>query len=390
MSESKEPEESKGTIEPNLKDGMTGNNATTYPFGTVYGKGTDYFGKYPAEYDKFLQNSLSKFNKIGFNPSEITDADKITAEQETMISLRRLIKSYYNLALIFGSVGVETIVNHIGKIVLNTDDLSSIDKDEAILNLQKKLDKLSSITKDPKMRELFGKASRAIGDIVLIFVEHANEPMMQVGDRATKIGFRMLTIMASQAISTMEDSVKLIPIFGDGYMILQNMIDMSGSAVSVGQGTMRYYSDLANAYTEISDSLGKDEKYSEDKETLRDVLKEIYNEILIKMDEATNQANNDIADYARTLDDEAFQTSEEERRKRAGAVTEEGKGNEKETDTGAGNEKESDAGAGTVTEEGKGNGNVQSGGSIFKKGGNAKTLKNRLGSSNNLTRRKRL
>ena len=276
------------------------------------------------------------------------------------------------------------------KIGLNTDDLSSIDKDEAILNLQKKLDKLSSITKDPKMRELFGKASRAIGDIVLIFVEHANEPMMQVGDRATKIGFRMLTIMASQAISTMEDSVKLIPIFGDGYMILQNMIDMSGSAVSVGQGTMRYYSDLANAYTEISDSLGKDEKYSEDKETLRDVLKEIYNEILIKMDEATNQANNDIADYARTLDDEAFQTSEEERRKRAGAVTEEGKGNEKETDTGAGNEKESDAGAGTVTEEGKGNGKVQSGGSIFKKGGNAKTLKNRLGSSNNLTRRKRL
>ena len=347
---------SKGVIDSdpkNKRNGMTGPNANTYPFGTEYGKGKDYFGKYPAQYDKFLQNSLSNFNNPGY--SEITDPDKVTVGQESMISLRRLIKSYYNLALIFGSVGVETIVNHIGKVVLNTDDLSSVDKDEAILNLQKKLDKLSSITKDPKTRELFGKASKAIGDIVLIFVEHANEPMMQVGERATKIGFHMLTIMASQSISTMEDSVKLIPIFGDGYMILQNMIDMSGSAVSVGQGTMRYYSDLANAYTEISDSLGKDEKYSEDKQTLREVMKEIYDEILKKMEDATNEANNFTSDYADTIEDKKTQEDQKGRIKEAQANEE-----------------------------------AQSGGSIFKKSGNAKTLKNRLGGSNNLTRRNRL
>ena len=358
--EFKESKESEGVIDPdpkNKRNGMTGPNANTYPFGTEYGRGKDYFGKYPAEYDKFLQNSLSNFNNSGSNPiySEITDPDKVTAGQETMISLRRLVKSYYNLALIFGSVGVETIVNHIGKVVLNTDDLSSVDKDEAILNLQKKLDKLSSITKDPKTRELFGKASKAIGDIVLIFVEHANEPMMQVGERATKIGFHMLTIMASQAISTMEDSVKLIPIFGDGYMILQNMIDMSGSAVSVGQGTMRYYSDLANAYTEISDSLGKDEKYSEDKQTLREVMKEIYDEILKKMEDATNEANNFTAAYADTIEDRDIQKEQKGR-----------------------------------IEEAQANEESHSGGSIFKKSGNAKTLKNRLGGSNNLTRRNRL
>jgi hypothetical protein len=179
--------------------------------------------------------------------------------------------------------------------------------------------------------------------------------MMQVGERATKIGFRMLTVMASQAISTMEDSVKLIPIFGEGYMILQNMIDMSGSAVSVGQGTMRYYSDLANAYTEISDSLGKDEKYNEDKQTLREVMKEIYDEILKKMDEATNEANNFTSDYADTREDEDIQNEQKKRREEA------------------------------QTEE-----TTQTGGSIFKKGGNAKTLKNRLGGSNNLTRRNRL
>jgi len=307
---SKQKEESKGVYDnPELK--MTGPDATTYPFLTTFGNEEtgDMFGKTRDKWgDKFV-SSLSSSGSQNANPlsSEIDNPRNVSMGQETSISFKRLFQSQYNLALIFGSVGVEAIVNNIAKVVLNTDDLNNIDQNTAIHNLKQKLDKLASITKDPKTREAFGKASAAIGDIFLIFVEHANEPMMKIGERATKISFHILTIMFSQAMETLEDSLMLIPIFGDGYMIMNNMIGMAGSAASIGQGSMKVGNDIFDAYGTISDSISGDESIGEHKVTLKDSLNEIWAAFKQSVDETTELNENYVRDYANTTEDRQTQ-----------------------------------------------------------------------------------
>jgi hypothetical protein len=300
---SKQKEESKGVYyNPELK--MAGPNATTM-MGTTFGneENGDLYGIVDRTKwgDNFLSSSGSKDKKP--MASEIDNPRNVSMGQETSISFKRLFQSQYNLALIFGSVGVEAIVNNIAKVVLNTDDLNNIDQNTAIHNLKQKLDKLASITKDPKTREAFGKASAAIGDIFLIFVEHANEPMMKIGERATKISFHILTIMFSQAMETLEDSLMLIPIFGDGYMIMNNMISMAGSAASIGQGSMKVGNDIFDAYGTISDSISGDESIGEHKSTLKDSLNEIWAAFKQSVDETTELNEQFIGDYGGTVED---------------------------------------------------------------------------------------
>ncbi len=354
---------------------MTGPNATTIPFGTTFGdpETGDMYGKTRARWGDTFASSLSSSGSKNRKPmaSEIDNPEDVTIGEETSVSFKRLFQSQYNLALIFGSVGVEAIVNHIAKVVLNTDDLDNINEDEAINNLKQKLEKLSSITKNPKTREAFAKASAAIGDIFLIFVEHANEPMMKIGERATKISFHVLTIMFNQAMETLEDSLMLIPIFGEGYMIVQNMMDMAGSAASIGQGTMRYYSDIADAYGEISDGISGDESIGEHKNTLKESLKEIWESFKQAANETTELNEKFISDYGNTKEDTQIQKQLEDERKLV------------------------DPSAPPVPAVATPVANVESVNAdqddVKQKGGNMrnKTFKNRSGGSNNLTRKRR-
>jgi hypothetical protein len=367
---SKQKEESKGVYDnPALT--MTGPDATTM-MGTTFGNEEtgDMFGKTRAKWgDNFLSSSGSKDKKP--MASEIDNPEDVTMGQETKISFKRLFQSQYNLALIFGSVGVETIVNHIAKVVLNANDLNDIDEDKAIHNLKQKLDKLASITKNPKTREAFGKASAAIGDIFLIFVEHANEPMMKIGERATKISFHILTIMFSQAMETLEDSLMLIPIFGDGYMIMNNMIGMAGSAASIGQGSMKVGNDIFDAYGTISDSISGDESIGEHKSTLKDSLNEIWAAFKQSVDETTELNEQFIGDYGGTVEDIQMQKRLKEERKDVEPSAPPAPAVATPIDA-----KQKDIPVATP---------VQNGGNIRNK-----TFKNKLGGSNNLTRKIRL
>ena len=344
-----------GIVEENIKAKMAGNGATTM-LGTVYGKGSDFYRKFPERYDKYL---LFKNNNNNDKepPHEINKPGDIKISEGFEIFTRRLFRKFTVLSLVFGGTGAGEILDNISKIVLNTDDLSNIDEHEVIQKFEKKVNNLKSLTKNPRIRELLGEASKAVGEIFVDFIEHANEPMMKIGEKASAIGYNTLLKMFNQYISTSEDAFKLIPIIGDSYMILQNMIDMIGTSFSVGQGSMRLLSDVSESYVDISNALGNDKKYNQDKENLSDIVKEINNLIKEFTNNVENEVERDISDYG-GID------NEKEERKTQNELSEEFKKNKEEEEN-------------------------QNGGSIFKKSGNAKTLKNRLGGSNNLTRRNR-
>ena len=191
-------------------------------------------------------------------------------------------------------------------------------------------------------------------------------------------------IMFNQAIQTLEDSLMLIPIFGNGYMILQNVADMAGSATTIGQGTMRYYSDIAQAYSEISDSVSGDESLDESKTTLKESLKDIWESFKEAVNETTELNEKYIAEYADTPEDKNTQKLLAKEREAAE------------------NSKESSPQASApplpVTSEpvtalpvAEVEGNEGNEGNESKKGGSIKnkTYKNKVGVSNNLTRKRR-
>tara|TARA_B100000886_G_scaffold273238_1_gene197159 strand:- start:2171 stop:3244 length:1074 start_codon:yes stop_codon:yes gene_type:complete len=271
----------------------------------------NYANKSNTGYDNYVKSGIAALNnfrkgKQGSGdkvlPLEGEEPDKLTMQDETQHSFKRLFTSTYNLGLIFGSIGVKKIIDYIAKLALNTDDLSSLDKDEAIGELTETLNKVQSVVKDEKTKEAFGRASSALGELVSVFMEEAQEPFMKVGERAVIIGLHSLTVMFQQAMGSLEDAFKLVPILGDGYIILENVVSMSKSSANVGQGVMKYYSDLASAYSEISESLGVNSEASEQKTNLMDALKDIQKIIKESMNEAIEQNEDLTAQYGNTID----------------------------------------------------------------------------------------
>lgn len=305
----KEATKTPDDVEPYTNDSKMGPNANTLAQATTgLGRTFDEYGK-PKTFDQYT-NRLNKMGPgsgiMGPGSDSITtselDPENLSMNDETKISFKRLFKSYYNLALIFGTIGVRNIVNYIAKVALNTDDISEINKDEAIVNLKEKLGKLETIVKDPESKEAFGKASAAIGELASIFIEEAQGPLMRVGEKAVLIGLHTFTVAFEQTMKTMEDSIKLIPIFGEGYMIVENMIDISQSASSVSQGVIRYYSDIMNAYIEVSDKIGLNPQVGESKASFIDAMKDITKIIGDSMQEATQYNEQKTLDYANTND----------------------------------------------------------------------------------------
>ena len=271
----------------------------------------NYANKSNTGYDNYVKSGIAALKnfrkgKQGLPdkilPLEGEEPDKLTMQDETQHSFKRLFTSTYNLGLIFGSIGVKKIIDYIAKLALNTDDLSSLDKDEAIGELTETLNKVQSVVKDEKTKEAFGRASGALGELVSVFMEEAQGPFMKVGEKAVIVGLHTLTIMFQQAMGSLEDAFKLVPILGDGYIILENIVSMGKSSSTVGQGVMKYYSDLASAYSEISESLGVNPEASEQKTNLMDALKDIQKIIKESMNEAIRQNEDITAQYGNTIE----------------------------------------------------------------------------------------
>jgi len=288
-------------VAPYTNDSKLGDANTLLNTASGLGRNFDEYGRIRT-YDQYT-NRVNNF-KMGSNDISTSELDpkNLLMNDETKISFKRLFKSYYNLALIFGTIGVRNIVNYVAKVALNTDDISELDKDEAIVNLKEKIGKLESIVKDPQSKEAFGKASNAIGELASIFMEEAQQPLMHVGEKAVLIGLHTFTIAFEQSMKTMEDAIKLIPIFGEGYMIVENIIDISQSASSVSQGVMKYYSDMMNAYIEISDKMGLNPNVGESKSKFIDAMKDIAKIVNDSMQEATNYNENKIGKLANVIE----------------------------------------------------------------------------------------
>ena len=256
---------------------------------------TSYPGyKYGKNISSLLGKGKDQSNALG----DEADAENLSTGDETTHSIKRLFKSYYNLALIFGTVGVKNIVDYIGKVVLNTDDLSTVNQDAAISELKDKLDKVESIVKDEETKKAFGKASKALGELVSVFVSEAKEPLTNVAGKLSLVGLQSMTVLFEQSMNSLEDAITLIPMLGDGYVILQNMIDVSKSASNTSQGYMRVASDVSDLYKDVSESLGINPEYSENKLDLTEALKDIQKIVSKTMSEASLSNENLTNEYA--------------------------------------------------------------------------------------------
>ena len=246
------------------------------------------YDKYKKKYDSGYSQENQGINPIlknGFGSLSNTEAlpyendPKMTMSQENRHTLRRLMIDYYNLALLFGSLSAKAIIDYIAKLVLNTNDISNASPEDLKKELNETFSKLSALGKDEEVQNKFGEASESLSNIFMIFLKHSRGPLMEFGKEAALIGSHSLMVAYQQAMNTLDDSIKLIPIIGEGYMITQNLMSMTNSATSISSNVLTMYDDLYEGFNEIKDALGIDKNYKSEQtnfiENLSDLKKTI-------------------------------------------------------------------------------------------------------------------
>ena len=247
---------------------------------------------------------------------EEESGEKLQNENEPDVSVKdvqkhtlsRLIKDYYKLALIFGSLGARTIVNYMGKVILQTDNIENEDQVELIKKLKGTLAKLSSVAKDEKVKEAFNNAMKSLGSIFAIFLEHSRGPMFTLGGEIAAFNLHILMLMYEQMISTIDDSIKLVPILGDGYMIVSNLMSFTSSATNAISTTMQLTDDLYETFADIKTKVIGDQDFNKEKDNYMEHLVELKK----MLSEAWKKSIEQADDFAKDATKQYAETKENE------------------------------------------------------------------------------
>ena len=132
--------------------------------------------------------------------------------------------------------------------------------------------------------------------------------MFTLGGEIAAFNLHILMLMYEQMISTIDDSIKLVPILGDGYMIVSNLMSFTSSATNAISTTMQLTDDLYQTFADIKTKVIGDQDFNKEKDNYMEhlvELKKMLSEAWKKsIEQADSFAKDATKDYARTRENE--------------------------------------------------------------------------------------
>lgn len=185
-------------------------------------------------------------------PDEIDDLTDKTIPEVSKLSFFKIYDSTTNLLIAQFLYTIDKFIDLTSLYTLGYKNISSINKDEIVKNLEKKRVLFLKLSNDPSARKIIQDLSLAVAEVLKTIVDASAVPVGKAVNKITDALGNGVDRVSLRIMNSLKNTLRIVPGIGDAYIIIENLLNISKMATDSGLALTK----TANAAsTGIADSI---------------------------------------------------------------------------------------------------------------------------------------
>ena len=248
------------------------------------------------------------------NVNADTDTEPI-AELSLGTSLYLVAIAMRNITIIAGAKSVNAIINTIAKLTISSEDIENIEENDAVVKFRNNLNKMYLIVKDSESKEAIKNAIQSLGTIIEIFFTNLRKPLANSFGEIMNAVFDSYEQVLESGMESVVNIIRMIPIFGDGVIIMENLIKMVKAATATGSAALQTASSVSGALYEAGEKTADNEDFKKSTSELYESNKNIFDKFKTKFNEAKQKVAKNATELKDRINEQAKQLQDEDTEK---------------------------------------------------------------------------
>jgi hypothetical protein len=176
--------------------------------------------------DSDTMEKLSNLENNDLPPLKIIDASRDATTNITNAAI--------HFAVTTGAVGLNKVLDIVSFTILGLENLNIENKEEILQQLEEKVILLQYLANDEKSKILVKKLFGSLALIIMEGSEVAKEPLLRAFLNISKTTVKGVNSIMKSGTKFIKNAIKIIPIIGDAYIILDNVFTVGAAGSRAG------------------------------------------------------------------------------------------------------------------------------------------------------------
>lgn len=213
--------------------------------------------KFMADAQNMLKSPTMKFdNIIPTVPDEIDDLTDKTIPEVSKMSAYKIYDSTTNLLIAQFLYTIDKFIDLTSLYTLGYKNISSINKDEIVKNLEQKRVLFLKLSNDPTARKIIQDLSLAVAEVLKTVINASAKPVGKAVDKITEAVANGFDRVSLRIMNSLKNTIRIIPGVGDAYIIIENILNIgkmtTDSGLAITKTANAASSGIAESIQEIT------------------------------------------------------------------------------------------------------------------------------------------
>ena len=170
--------------------------------------------KYPMKFDDVIPTI----------PEELEDITNKTIPEVSKMSAYKIYDSTTNLLIAHILYSIDKLIDLVALYTLGYKNLSSVNKNEIVKNLEQKRVLFLKLSNDPNARKIIQDLSLAVSEVLKTVINASAKPVGKAVDKIVEALSRGYDRISMRVMNSLKNTIRIVPGIGDAYIIIENIL----------------------------------------------------------------------------------------------------------------------------------------------------------------------
>ena len=180
--------------------------------------------KYPMKFDDVIPTI----------PEELEDITNKTIPEVSKMSAYKIYDSTTNLLIAHILYSIDKLIDLVALYTLGYKNLSSVNKDEIVQNLEQKRILFLKLSNDPNARKIIQDLSLAVAEVLKTVINASAKPVGKAVDKIVEALSRGYDRISMRVMNSLKNTIRIVPGIGDAYIIIENILNIGKLTTDAG------------------------------------------------------------------------------------------------------------------------------------------------------------
>jgi hypothetical protein len=162
------------------------------------------------------------------------EGEKMTIMDATKEAGSDITNAIVHFGITTGAVGVNKVLDVLALALLGLDSVSINNKEDVIKKMEEKMLLLQHLATDEKSKRVIRKLFASLATIIMEGAEEARDPLIKSINSLNTVTVNGLNSVMRNASKFLKNAIKILPVVGDAYIILDNALVLAAAGTRIG------------------------------------------------------------------------------------------------------------------------------------------------------------